>query len=123
VFAAKLYPAGATTNSEFGVTDVSKIYSVLQVCDIIKYFQSVDEYLLMLHVSKSCRVLEVCDMIGCSFILYVKFIMLFLFEIKNVMLSKFALMLSDVCYIEWLLSRTYLISYLIVLHFTYLILR
>jgi dihydroorotase len=30
VFAAKLYPAGATTNSEFGVTDISKIALVLQ---------------------------------------------------------------------------------------------
>ena len=28
---AKLYPAGATTNSEFGVTDVKNIYPVLQV--------------------------------------------------------------------------------------------
>lgn len=31
VMAAKLYPAGATTNSEFGVTSVSKIDHVLQV--------------------------------------------------------------------------------------------
>jgi dihydroorotase len=31
VFAAKLYPAGATTNSEFGVTEIEKIYPVLQV--------------------------------------------------------------------------------------------
>jgi dihydroorotase len=30
VFAAKLYPAGATTNSEFGVTDINKIGPVLQ---------------------------------------------------------------------------------------------
>ncbi len=29
--AAKLYPAGATTNSESGVTDIGKIYSVLEV--------------------------------------------------------------------------------------------
>ena len=28
---AKLYPAGATTNSEFGVTDVKNIYPVLQI--------------------------------------------------------------------------------------------
>ena len=31
VYAAKLYPAGATTNSEFGVTDISKVYGALQV--------------------------------------------------------------------------------------------
>jgi dihydroorotase len=31
VYAAKLYPAGATTNSQHGVTSVSKIESVLQV--------------------------------------------------------------------------------------------
>ncbi|MGI9284115.1 MAG: dihydroorotase [Pseudomonadales bacterium] len=30
VVAAKLYPAGATTNSDAGVTDISKIYSVLE---------------------------------------------------------------------------------------------
>jgi dihydroorotase len=30
VFAAKLYPAGATTNSSSGVTDVAKIYPVLE---------------------------------------------------------------------------------------------
>ena len=30
VFAAKLYPAGATTNSDAGVTDISKIYPVLE---------------------------------------------------------------------------------------------
>lgn len=29
VFAVKLYPAGATTNSEYGVTDISKIKPVL----------------------------------------------------------------------------------------------
>lgn len=31
VEAAKLYPAGATTNSEFGVTSVAKIDHILQV--------------------------------------------------------------------------------------------
>ena len=31
VFAAKLYPAGATTNSEFGVTSMTKVDSVLEV--------------------------------------------------------------------------------------------
>ena len=31
VFAAKLYPAGVTTNSEFGVTQIDKVDSVLQV--------------------------------------------------------------------------------------------
>lgn len=30
VYAAKLYPAGATTNSEFGVSNVEKIYPVLE---------------------------------------------------------------------------------------------
>ena len=30
VFAAKLYPAGATTNSDAGVTDVANIYAVLE---------------------------------------------------------------------------------------------
>ena len=30
IFAMKLYPAGATTNSEAGVTDISKIYPVLE---------------------------------------------------------------------------------------------
>lgn len=30
VFAAKLYPAGATTNSDSGVTDLKRIYSVLE---------------------------------------------------------------------------------------------
>lgn len=30
VFAAKLYPAGATTNSDAGVTDVARIYPVLE---------------------------------------------------------------------------------------------
>ena len=30
IFAAKLYPAGATTNSEAGVTDIQKIYAVLE---------------------------------------------------------------------------------------------
>ncbi len=30
IFAAKLYPAGATTNSEFGVGDISKIMPVLE---------------------------------------------------------------------------------------------
>ncbi len=30
VFAAKLYPAGATTNSSSGVTNVENIYSVLK---------------------------------------------------------------------------------------------
>ncbi len=30
VVAAKLYPAGATTNSDAGVTDISKIYPVLE---------------------------------------------------------------------------------------------
>lgn len=29
IFAAKLYPAGATTNSDFGVTDIKHIFSVL----------------------------------------------------------------------------------------------
>lgn len=33
--AAKLYPAGATTNSDSGVTDVSKIYSVLEAMQSI----------------------------------------------------------------------------------------
>ena len=31
VHACKLYPAGATTNSEFGVTSIEKVYPVLQV--------------------------------------------------------------------------------------------
>jgi dihydroorotase len=31
VFAAKLYPAGATTNSEFGVSNIEKVYTALQV--------------------------------------------------------------------------------------------
>ena len=31
VYACKLYPAGATTNSEFGVTQLEKIYPCLQV--------------------------------------------------------------------------------------------
>jgi dihydroorotase len=30
VFAAKLYPAGATTNSASGVTDITKIYDTLR---------------------------------------------------------------------------------------------
>lgn len=30
MIAAKLYPAGATTNSDFGVTDIEKIYPVLE---------------------------------------------------------------------------------------------
>jgi len=37
VYAAKLYPAGATTNSEMGVTVISKISSVLQVCATQSY--------------------------------------------------------------------------------------
>ncbi|MFT5111520.1 MAG: dihydroorotase [Parasphingorhabdus sp.] len=38
VVAGKLYPAGATTNSDAGVTDISKIYAVLeamQECDMV----------------------------------------------------------------------------------------
>ena len=31
VYGAKLYPAGATTNSDFGVTSIDKIKHVLQV--------------------------------------------------------------------------------------------
>lgn len=37
IFAVKLYPAGATTNSDAGVTDIRKCYSVLeamQTCDM-----------------------------------------------------------------------------------------
>ena len=30
MFAAKYYPAGATTNSDFGVTDVKKVYPALR---------------------------------------------------------------------------------------------
>jgi dihydroorotase len=30
VVAAKLYPAGATTNSDAGVTDIARIYPVLE---------------------------------------------------------------------------------------------
>lgn len=33
VFAAKLYPAGATTNSSSGVTDIANIYHVLETMD------------------------------------------------------------------------------------------
>ena len=29
----KLYPAGATTNSASGVTDIKKIYKVLEACE------------------------------------------------------------------------------------------
>jgi dihydroorotase len=32
VKAVKLYPAGATTNSDAGVTDLSKCYKTLEVC-------------------------------------------------------------------------------------------
>ena len=31
VYACKLYPAGATTNSEFGVTSIDKIKPIIQV--------------------------------------------------------------------------------------------
>ena len=34
--ACKLYPAGATTNSDFGVTDISKIYSVLEAMQRVR---------------------------------------------------------------------------------------
>ena len=32
VKAVKLYPAGATTNSEYGVTNINNVKSVLKVC-------------------------------------------------------------------------------------------
>jgi dihydroorotase len=35
VFAAKLYPAGATTNSSSGVTDISKLTNVLQAMEAV----------------------------------------------------------------------------------------
>ena len=38
VIACKLYPAGATTNSEFGITSVANIDTVLKVINCLLYF-------------------------------------------------------------------------------------
>ena len=38
VFACKLYPNGATTNSQFGVTNIHNIYPVLQVSILLYFF-------------------------------------------------------------------------------------
>jgi len=54
VFAAKLYPAGATTNSSSGVTDIANIYHVL------KQMQTVDMPLLI-HGEVTAEAIDIFD--------------------------------------------------------------
>lgn len=54
VIACKLYPAGATTNSDSGVTDINKIYSALEA-------MQKEGLLLLLHGEVTDQIIDIFD--------------------------------------------------------------
>ena len=54
IFAAKLYPAGATTNSDAGVTDIQKIYPVLEAMQL-------HQFPLLIHGEATGRQIDIFD--------------------------------------------------------------
>lgn len=54
VFAAKLYPAGATTNSDAGVTDIANIYAVLEA-------MQTHAFPLLVHGEATGKAIDVFD--------------------------------------------------------------